>query len=168
MHPPPWNQSEALKAAKQKHYRRSTKQRSAVNIGRQRQRAGNTMILFKWKIFLWRGRRLWCVWPPCVYPSHRECVCLCVCVFVCHKNSFICLFRAEGQDVLQSLWTQLLSESVSCCCCCGGGCTFFLQSEEDEEHAQVTRLLWFTIRMLRQADGPMGRWADRKRVWKWN
>lgn len=52
----------------------------------------------------------------------QMCLCLSQGVFLfvyleskcpCHKNSFICLYRGEVQDVLQSLWTQLFSETVS-------------------------------------------------------
>lgn len=47
---------------------------------------------------------------------------LCVCLFVflvskwtCHKNRYFCLFGVGLQEVLQSLWTQLFSESDPGC-----------------------------------------------------
>lgn len=44
----------------------------------------------------------------------------CLCTFLVKmaaENSLVCLFRVEVQGVLQSLWTQLFSESFPCCCC---------------------------------------------------
>ena len=70
----------------------------------------------------------------CVFTRHGEILDrvrpVCVRIFVLvelvslkcpfHENSFVCVFRVEVHDVLQSLWTQLFSESIPCCFGTGG------------------------------------------------
>ena len=118
MHPPPpWDQSGALKASNAQTLSTAHKAKISGKQWTAEAEGGKHNDPFQVEDFpLERGAGFdVCGLRVFTHLIERVCVCvcLCVCVFVRHKNSFICLFGAEGQDVLHSLWTQLLSESVS-------------------------------------------------------